>query len=215
VNYASSRSGADKVVADIRGAGGRAIAVQADVGKPAEVQQLFAATREQLGPVDIVVNNAGIYRFNPVEAVTEAEFHLQFNTNVLGAILVIQESLKHFGPNGGSIINVSSVGSEKPFPGAVVYIATKAALDAVTRGLSVELAARGIRVNTIAPGPVDTEGLHTAGIAGSELEGAMIAQTPLGRLGQPDDVAKVAVFLASEEAAWLTGERISTSGGLR
>jgi 3-oxoacyl-[acyl-carrier protein] reductase len=215
VNYSSSRAGAEAVVADIVRAGGKALAVQADVARPADVQRLFATARTAFGPPDIVVNNAGIYLFNPLEAVTEEQFHRQFDTNVLGAILVIQESLNHFGPGGGSVINVSSIGSEKPFPGAVVYIATKAALDAVTRGLSVELAARKIRVNTIAPGPVDTEGLHAAGIAGSDLEGAMVAETPLGRMGQPDDVAKVVTFLASDDAAWLTGERISASGGFR
>lgn len=215
VNYASSRAGADRAVTEIVSRGGKAVAVQADVSNPADVRRLYAETLAAFGPPDIVINNAGVYLFNPLEAVTEDQFHRQFNTNVLGAILMIQESLKHFGPAGGSVINVSSVGSEKPFPGAVVYIATKAALDAVTRGLSVELAGRNIRVNTIAPGPVNTEGLHSAGIAGSEMEAAMVAQTPLGRIGQPDDVARLVTFLASEDAAWLTGERISISGGFR
>lgn len=215
VNYATSRAGADAVVSAVEAQGGQAIAVQADVALASDVQRLFRAAVAKFGQVDIVVNNAGIYLFNPLESVTEEEFHRQFNTNVLGALLVAQEALKHYPSTGGSLINVSSVGSEMHFPGASVYIATKAALDALTRGLSVELAPRGIRVNTIAPGPVDTEGFHTSGIAESELVASFIAKTPLGRIGESDDVAKVALFLASDASGWMTGERLPVSGGFR
>ncbi|MEO8031673.1 MAG: glucose 1-dehydrogenase [Gemmatimonadota bacterium] len=215
VNYASSREGADRVVAEIRAGGGKAVAVQADVSRGDEVRRLFAETISAFGPPDILVNNAGVFEFSPLEAVTEAEFHREFNTNVLGPILTTQEALKHFGPAGGSVINISSIASEAGMANSVVYAATKAAVDAITRGLAKELGARNIRVNTIAPGGVETEGLHAAGIAGSEFEKQMVAGTPLGRLGQPEDIAKVAVFLASEDAAWLTGERITASGGLR
>ena len=161
------------------------------------------------------MNNAGIYAFEPLEAVTEDEFHREFNTNVLGPILTIREALKHFGPDGGSVINISSVASESAPPNSVVYSATKGAVDSITRVLGKELGARKIRVNTIAPGGVETEGVHSAGIIGSDFEKQMVADTPLGRLGQPDDIADVAVFLASDNARWLTGERITASGGLR
>jgi 3-oxoacyl-[acyl-carrier protein] reductase len=215
VNYAVSREGAERVVADITGAGGQAIAVQGDVSKADDVRRLFEQTTKTFGPLDVLVNNAGIYQFDPLEAVTEAEFHREFNTNVLGPILASQEALKHFGPNGGSIINISSVASLKPVPNAVVYSATKGALDVITRNLALELGGRKIRVNTIAPGGVETEGVHRIGLIGSDFQKQMIADTPLGRFGQPDDIARVAVFLASEDAAWLTGERITASGGLR
>ena len=161
------------------------------------------------------MNNAGIYAFEPLENVTEDEFHREFNTNVLGPILTIQEALKHFGPDGGSVINISSVASTSAPPNSVVYSATKGAVDTISRVLGKELGARKIRVNTIAPGGVETEGVHNAGIIGSDFEKQMVADTPLGRLGQPDDIAGVAVFLASDDARWLTGERITASGGLR
>lgn len=215
VNYATSREGADRVVAEIKAAGGKAIAVQGDMSKEADVGRLFAETRQAFGAVDVLVNNAGVYQFEPIEAVTEAEFHREFNTNVLGPILTIREAVKHFGPNGGSVINMSSVASEMAVPNAVVYSATKSAVDAVTRVLSKELGARKIRVNTIAPGGVETEGTHSAGVVGSDFQKQMVAQTPLGRFGQPEDISKVAIFLASDESSWLTGERITASGGFR
>jgi 3-oxoacyl-[acyl-carrier protein] reductase len=215
VNYASSREGADRVVAEIKEKGGKAIAVQGDVSKTADVRRLFAETKKTFGAPDVLVNNAGIYAFEPLENVTEDEFHREFNTNVLGPILTIQEALKHFGPDGGSVINVSSVASTSAVPNSVVYSATKGAVDSIARVLGAELAARKIRVNTIAPGGVETEGTHRIGVIGSDFEKQMVAQTPLGRMGQPEDIARVAVFLASDDARWLTGERITASGGLR
>ncbi len=215
VNYASSKEGADKVVKEITGSGGKAIAVQGDVSKIADVKRLFAETKRAYGSLDVLVNNAGIYEFAALEAVTETEFHREFNTNVLGPILATQESLNHFGPNGGSVINISSVASVSAMPTTVVYSATKSALDSVTRVLASELAGRKIRVNTIAPGGVETEGTHSAGVIGGDFEKQIIAGTPLGRIGQPSDIAQVAVFLASEDSGWLTGERITASGGFR
>jgi 3-oxoacyl-[acyl-carrier protein] reductase len=215
VNYASSREGADRVVAEIVANGSKAIAVQGDVAKAADVQRLFAAAREAFGTLDVLVNNAGVFAFDPLEAVTEAEFHREFDTNVLGTILATQEAVKHFGPDGGSVINISSVVSYNPVPTSTVYAATKGAVDAITVTLSRELGARKIRVNAIAPGGVATEGVEKIGILGSDFEKGMVAQTPLGRFGQPDDIAKVAVFLASDDASWVTGERISASGGWR
>jgi 3-oxoacyl-[acyl-carrier protein] reductase len=215
VNYSSGREGAEKVVADIVAAGGRAVAVKADVARAQEVKHLFTETKKAFGRLDVLVNNAGIYRFGALEQVTEKDFHDHFDTNVLGPILATREALGHFGTDGGSVINVSSVVSELRLPNASVYSSTKGALDAVTRSLSTELAGRKIRVNTIAPGGVETEGTHTAGIMGSDMEKSMISGTPLGRLGQPDDIARVAVFLASNDSQWLTGERIVASGGFR
>jgi 3-oxoacyl-[acyl-carrier protein] reductase len=215
VNYASSKDGADRVVADITAHGGKAIAVKGDVAKSADVKFLFDETKKAFGPVDVLVNNAGVYKFDPLENITEDEFHRSFNTNVLGVILATQEAVKHFNGHGGSVINISSVVSERPMPGATIYAATKGALDVVGQVLAQELAPRGIRVNTIAPGGVETEGVHSAGIMGSDFEKGMVARTALGRMGQPDDIARVAVFLASDDAAWLTGERISASGGFR
>ena len=213
VNYASSRAGADRVVETIQSKGGKAIAVQADVAKPGDVRRLFEEARRTFGSLDILVNNAGIYQFAPLAEVTEDEYRRQFDINVLGTLLTLQESLKHFGPEGGSVINVSSVASLNATPNTVVYSATKAAVDSITRTLSHELSARKIRVNTLAPGATDTEGLHTAGIKGSDFEKQMVSLTPLGRIAQPQDIARVAVFLASPESDWLTGERISASGG--
>ena len=215
VTSASSKEGADRVVAEITAKGGKAIAVQGDVSKEADVRRLFAETKRAFGAPNVLVNNAGIYAFQPLESVTEDEFHRQFNTNVLAPILTIREALKHFGPDGGSVINVSSVVSTSAVPNSVVYSATKGAVDSIARVLGAELGARKIRVNTIAPGGVETEGVHSAGIIGTDFERQMVADTPLGRLGQPDDIAGVAVFLASDSARWLTGERIAASGGLR
>ncbi len=203
VNYASSRAGADRVVSEIVDQGGRAIAVQGDVARAADVRRLFEETRKAFGSLDVQVNNAGVFQFEPLEAVTEDEFHREFNTNVLGPILTIQEAVKHFGPHGGSVINISSVASTRATPNSVVYSATKGALEAITRGLAMELGPRKIRVNTIAPGGVETEGVHQAGIVGSDFQKQMVSQTPLGRFGQPEDVARVAVFLASEESGWI------------
>jgi 3-oxoacyl-[acyl-carrier protein] reductase len=213
VNYASSRAGAEKVVAEITTAGGKAVAVGGNIAKPAEIIKLLAETKKAFGGLDILVNNAGVYKFEPLEAVTAEEFHRQFDTNVLGPILASQEAAKLM-PRGGSIINISSVASVKAMPGSVVYAATKSALDTVTRVLAVELGPRGIRVNTLAPGGVETEGTHTAGIIGGDMEKYMVSQTPLGRIGQPDDIARAVVFLASDDAAWITGDRITASGGL-
>jgi 3-oxoacyl-[acyl-carrier protein] reductase len=215
VNYASSKEGAERVVKEITANGGKAIAVQGDVAKADDVKRLFAETKKNFGKLDVLVNNAGIYNFSSLEGVSESEFHRQFNTNVLGPILTTQEALNHFGNSGGSVINISSVASVSSMPTTVVYSATKSALDSVTRVLASELAAKKIRVNTIAPGGVETEGTHAAGVIGSDLEKQMIAGTPLGRLGQPNDIAQVAVFLASEDSGWLTGERITAAGGYR
>jgi len=208
VNYASSKEGADRVVGEITGNGGKAIAVQGDVSKAADVKRLFEETKKAFGSLHVLVNNAGVFEFEPIEAVTENEFHREFNTNVLGPILTIQEAVKQFGPNGGSVINISSVASENSTPNSLVYAATKSALDSITRVLANELGPRKIRVNTIAPGGVETEGVHRIGIIGSDFERQMVAETPLGRFGQPEDIARVAVFLASEDAGWVTGERI-------
>lgn len=214
VNYAASADGAERVVAAIVARGGKAVALQADVSRIEDVRRLFAETRERFGHVDVLVNNAGVYQFAPLEEVTEADFHRQFGINVLGTILSTQEAVKLFRPEGGSVINVSSVISQRASAGATVYAATKGAVDSVTRVLAVELAARGIRVNTLAPGATETEGVHSAGMMGSDFQKQIIADTPLGRLGRADDVARVAVFLASDESGWVTGERLSASGGL-
>ena len=215
VNYASSQEDAERVVAEITRKGGQAIAIQGDVSKSADVQRLFAETEQAFGALDVLVNNAGVYQLEPIESVTEAEFHREFNTNVLGPILVTQEALKHFRPAGGSIINIGSVVSQAAPPQSVVYSATKGAVDAITRVLAKELADRKIRVNAINPGGVETEGVHRAGIIGSDFETQLIAGTPLGRWGQPEDIAPIAVFLASEDSGWLTGETLVASGGFR
>lgn len=215
VNYAASREDAEKVVADIAASGGKAVAVQGDVSKRADVLRLFAETKSAFGRLDVLVNNAGIYKFDALQAVTEEEYRRQFDINVLGTLLATQEAAKLFGAEGGSVINMGSVASEKGLPGSAVYSATKGAIDTITQVLANELAPRKIRVNVIAPGGVETEGTHTIGIIGSEMEAQMIAQTPLGRLGQPEDIAGVALFLASDQSAWMTGERLVASGGLR
>ncbi|HET9839933.1 MAG TPA: glucose 1-dehydrogenase [Candidatus Angelobacter sp.] len=215
VNYASSKEGAELVVKEINSNGGHAIAVQGDVSRSADVKRLFAETKKAFGKLDILVNNAGVYELHPLEEVTEEEFHRVFNTNVLGLIQATREAVKYFGPKGGSVINIGSVVSTLTPPNSVVYTATKGAVDAVTRVLANELGPRKIRVNSINPGGVDTEGTRSAGIVGSDFEKQIVAQTPLGRFGQPDDIGPVAVFLASEASGWLTGELLAASGGLR
>ena len=215
VNYASSRDGADKVVADIVGTGGKAVAVQGSVATEADVTRLFAEAKRAFGTVDILVNNAGVYRFNTIEEATEGEFRRQFDINVLGLLLATKAAVAAFGPDGGSVINVSSIVSRMGIPGSAVYAGTKGALDTITQVLATELGPRKIRVNSINPGMVESEGTHTAGFIGSDFQKTIEAQAPLGRIGQPEDVAKVAVFLASDDSAWLTGERISASGGHR
>ena len=212
VNYASSKAGAEKVVAAITAAGGQAVAVGGDVSKAAEARGLVDATIAHYGKLDILVNNAGVYVMVPIEEVTEELFHRQFNVNVLGLLLVTQAAIKHLG-EGGSIINVGSVAGRTAFPSNSVYSATKAAVDSITGVLAKELGGRKIRVNSLNPGLVETEGTHGAGIIGTDFEKMAIAMTPLGRVGQPGDVAAVAVFLASEDARWITGERLYVSGG--
>jgi 3-oxoacyl-[acyl-carrier protein] reductase len=215
VNYSSSKQGAERVVAEITQKGGKAVAVQGDVSKPADVKRLFEETKKTFGSLDVLVNNAGVYHFAPLEAVTESEFHRHFDTNVLGLILSTQEAVKHFGPQGGSVINIGSIASTMTPQMSVVYTATKGAVDAITGVLAKELAPKNIRVNSINPGGVETEGTHSAGIVGSDFEKQMVSQTPLGRFGQPDDIAPIAVFLASKASGWLTGETLKASGGLR
>jgi 3-oxoacyl-[acyl-carrier protein] reductase len=215
VNYATSKADADRVVDEIKRIGGMAVPVQADLSKATDVVRLFSEAKAAFGTVDILVNNAGVFDFAPLENITEDEFHRHFNINVLGPILAIREAVKYFGPLGGSVINISSLASESAGPNAVVYAASKAALDTVTRVLAKELGPRGIRVNAIAPGAVNTEGTRSLGIVGNDFEQRTIAQTPLGRFGQPDDISPVAVFLASDDSRWVTGERITASGGLR
>ncbi len=214
VNYSSSKEGADKVVKEITDNGGKAIAVQGNVAEEADVTRLFEETAAAFGTLDILVNNAGVYQFAPIEAVSEESFHWHFNTNVLGPVLATREAVKLFGEKGGNIINISSAVSNVPVAMASVYSATKAALDAVTVSLSKEFGGKNIRINSILPGGVETEGTHSAGILDSDFAAQMINNTPLGRIGQPEDIAKVAVFLASDDAAWITGEKVTVSGGI-
>jgi len=215
VNYASAKADADKVVDDITKGGGKAIAVQGNVAKRAEVEQLFAAAKKAFGQIDILVNNAGVYQFAPLEEATEEEFHREFNTNVLGLILATQEALKHFGPEGGSIINIGSLASSLTPPTAVIYNATKGAVDAITRTLAKELGPRKIRVNSINPGMVVTEGAVAGGYTEGDFRKSMESQTPLGRIGQTEDIAPAAVFFASDDSGWITGETLLIAGGLR
>jgi 3-oxoacyl-[acyl-carrier protein] reductase len=214
VNYASSRDVADNVVDEIASAGGRAVAIQGDVAKVADVEHLLAEAARYFGPIDILVNNAGVYAFSPIESLSEDEFHRHFNINVLGVLLAIREALKHFATNGGSVINIGSVVSRLTPPQNALYVATKSAVDGITRSLAKELGPRNIRVNSINPGVVETEGTHAGGIIGSEFERQAAQQAPLGRIGQPADIAAVAVFLASDDARWVTGETLFASGGL-
>jgi len=215
VNYASSKEGADKVVAEIAKGGGKAVAIQGDVANSKDVLRLFAETEKAFGRLDVLVNNAGVYEFAPLADITEEQFHRQFNINVLGLLLATQEAVKRFGSEGGTVINIGSVASSITPPASAVYSATKGAVDTVTRVLAKELGPRKIRVNSINPGMVETEGTHTTGIIGSDFQKENEALTPLGRIAQPGDIAPVAVFLASADSGWLTGETILAGGGLR
>jgi 3-oxoacyl-[acyl-carrier protein] reductase len=215
VNYASSKAGADKVVAEITTAGGKAVAVQADVAKQADINRLFSETKQAFGPADILVNNAGVYEFSPLEQITEEHFNRQFNLNVLGLLLTTQAAVNQFASTGGSVINISSVVGLNPLPNAAVYSATKAAVDAVTKSLAKELGPKRIRVNSINPGMIETEGTQGAGIIGSDFQKQAESQTPLGRIGQPQEIATVAAFLASADSKWITGETLAAAGGFR
>jgi 3-oxoacyl-[acyl-carrier protein] reductase len=214
VNYASSKADAERVVGEIVKAGGKAIAIQADVAKRDDVKRLFEETKAKLGRLNILVNNAGVYRFGPLESLTEQEFHRHFDTNVLGVILAAQEAVKAFDGSGGSVINISTISSTNPSPNSLLYSASKSAIDTITRELALELAPKGIRVNAIAPGMTETEGFAAAGLS-AESAKALGFSLPMGRLGKPEDIARVALFFASDQSAWVTGERISVSGGQR
>ncbi|HUE40759.1 MAG TPA: glucose 1-dehydrogenase [Chthoniobacterales bacterium] len=215
INYASSKADADKVVDQISKAGGKAIAVQGNVAKKADVERLFSAVKKAFGKIDILVNNAGVYDWSPIEEITEEQFHRQFDVNVLGLLLATQEAVKQFDPTGGNIINISSTVTSLTPPGSSVYTGTKGAVDAITRTLAKELGPRKIRVNAINPGLVETEGVRTAGFDQGDLRKGVEAQTPLGRIGQPEDIAPAVVFLASSASAWITGETLRVAGGLR
>ncbi len=214
VNYSSSKESADKVVAEIAAKGGKAVAVQGDVAKSADVKRIFAETKKAFGRLDVLVNNAGVYKFTPLADITEELFHNTFNTNVLGLLLASQEAEKHFDV-GGSIINIGSVVSAIAPPGSSVYTATKGAVDAITKVLSKELGPKKIRVNSINPGMIETEGTHTAGFIGSDFQKNIEKEAPLGRIGQPADIGPIAVFLTSDDSGWLTGETLLASGGIR
>jgi 3-oxoacyl-[acyl-carrier protein] reductase len=215
VNYASSKTDADKVVDEITKRGGKAVAVQGNVSKKAEVEKLFAATNKTFGKIDILVNNAGVYEFVPLEEVSEQQFHRMFDVNVLGMILATQEALKHFNSDGASIINIGSLASSLTPPTAVVYNATKAGVDAITRTLAKELGPKKIRVNSVNPGMVVTEGATAGGYTEGDMRKMFESQTPLGRIGETDDIAPAAVFFASDDSAWITGETLVIAGGLR
>ncbi len=215
VNYSTDKQGAERTVAEIRNGGGKAVAIRGDVAKAADVKRLFEETKRAFGSVDVLVNNAGVFSFGSFEAITEDAFYRHFNINVLGTILATQEALKYFPASGGSVINLSSIASENPVPNSSLYAATKGAIDTLTMALSKELGPRNIRVNTVAPGLIDTEGNRASGFVGSAAGNAGAAATPLGgRLGHPDEIAPIIVFLASDEAAWMSGERIGVTGGL-
>jgi 3-oxoacyl-[acyl-carrier protein] reductase len=214
VNYASSKSGADQVVAEITAAGGKAIAIQGDVAKPDDIKRLVAESVKAYGKLDILVNNAGVYEFAPLEAITPEHYHRIFNINVLGLLLTTQEAVKHFPPTGGSVINIGSVITDVKMPASAVYTGSKGAVDVITGVLAKELGPRNIRINALNPGFTLTEGTHAAGIAGSEAEANMIKNTPLGRAGRPDDIAKAAVFLASDDSGWVTGDKLRVGGGI-
>jgi 3-oxoacyl-[acyl-carrier protein] reductase len=213
VNYSSSREGADRVVEEITRNGGKAVAIQANVGNESDIQRLFVESRDVFRRLDILVNNAGVYDFVPLENVTPEHFHKMFDTNVLGLLLASKEAVKHFGTEGGSIINISSVAATAAPPTGSVYSATKGAVDTITKSLSKELGPRRIRVNSLSPGMVETEGFHAAGLTESDFRRQIESETPLGRIGQPQDIATVAVFLASEDSGWITGQVIAVSGG--
>jgi 3-oxoacyl-[acyl-carrier protein] reductase len=215
VNYASSKAGADAVVKRITQNEGKAVAVQADLSKPEDIQRLFAEATKAFGKLDILVNNAGIYEYSSLESITAEHFHKQFNLNVLGLLLATQEAVKYFSPAGGSIVNISSVVATLAPPNGSVYSGTKAAVNAITKSLAKELGPRKIRINAINPGLVETEGVHAAGMADGDFRNQIEAKTPLGRIGQPQDIAPAAVFLASQESAWITGETLYISGGQR
>jgi 3-oxoacyl-[acyl-carrier protein] reductase len=215
VNYSSSKAGADKVVAEITANKGRAVAVQADVAKPDDIKRLLAETKKAFGRLDILVNNAGIYEFSPLENVSVEHFRKQFDLNVLGLILSTQEAVRLFGPGGGSVVNISSVVANLAPPNSAVYSATKAAVDAVTKSLAKELGPKKIRVNSVNPGMVETEGTQSQGITESEMRKQLESQTPLGRIGQVDDIAPAVVFLASDDAKWISGETLYISGGYK
>jgi len=214
VNYAGSKAGADKVVAEIKAAGGKAIALQANLSDPDSIGPLVTRTAKELGPIDVLVNNAGVYEFAPIESVTVESFNRQFGLNVLGLLLTTQAALKEFSPKGGSIINIGSVAADG-VPGAPVYSATKGAVDTITKALAQELGPKRIRVNSLNPGMIETEGVHSAGFIGSDFQKKIEAETPLGRIGQPQDVATAAAFLASDDAGWINGQTIQASGGNR
>ncbi|HMA51504.1 MAG TPA: glucose 1-dehydrogenase [Magnetospirillaceae bacterium] len=214
VNYASSKDGADKVVAAITAAGGKAVAVKGDVSKAADAKAVVDAAIQTYGHLDTLVNNAGVYEMKPLEEITEEHYHQIFDINVLGLLLVSKEAVKHL-PQGGSIVNVSSVVSRITPPGSAVYTGTKGAVDAITGVLARELGPKGIRVNSVNPGMIETEGTHSAGFIGSDFQDWAVGQTPLGRIGQPHDIASVATFLASDDAGWLTGQLLIASGGMQ
>ena len=215
VNYASSKAGADKVVAEITGAGGKAVAIQGDVAKKADIDRLFAESKAAFGAVNILVNNAGVYEFAPLEQITEQHFRKQFDLNVLGLLLTTQEALKYFPPTGGNVVNISSLVSTLAPPNAAVYSATKGAVDTITASLAKELGARNIRVNAVRPGLVATEGTNTAGFSSGDFHDQYVQNAPLGRIGQPRDIAAAVAYLASDESSWVTGETLLVSGGHR
>jgi 3-oxoacyl-[acyl-carrier protein] reductase len=215
VNYATSKEGADRVASEIKKNGGKAVAVQADMAKKSDVGRLFDEAKKAFGRLDVLVNNAGIYEFAPLETISEENFHKQFDINVLGLIFASQEAAKYFGPEGGSIVNIGSLASTLTSPSSAVYSGTKAAVDAITKVLAKELGPKRIRVNAVNPGMVDTEGWRAAGIGESEWRKVVESQTPLGRLGQPQDIAPAVAFFASPEASWITGETLTISGGYR
>ena len=214
VNYSTSKEAANALVAEIKSSGGKAVAIHADFSKTADIKRLFEESKRAFGTLDILVNNAGVYAFGPLESATEQEFHREFTTNVLGVITSTQEAAKYFGPNGGSIINISSIASVGFMPNSVVYAASKSAVDSITRVTAIELAPKKIRVNTLAPGATITEGIAALGWPQETVE-AVVATIPFGRPGMPEDIARVALFLASDDSAWVTGERITASGGQR
>lgn len=215
VNYASNKARADAVVKRIVNKGGKAIAVQADASNVQDLARLFSATKDAYGKLDVLVNNAGVYEFAPLESITTEHFHRLFDLNVLGVLLATKEAVKLMGDNGGSVINISSIVGPMPVASASVYSATKAAVDAITVALSKELGPGKIRVNSLNPGMVETEGLHTAGLADSDFRRMLEAQTPLGRIAQPEDIARAAVFFASDDAGWVTGQILMLAGGQR